>query len=368
MWVWLTMLFSIIIIRFLIPDAIGEKKRNIIFMTLSFVIIVFVVGSRSTHLSDSADLKNYYRFFGRALSETIPQMLESTRFETGYVILNNILAWLVPWNYFIMYFEAAFCTGIMFWYIYRNVDSKFLGVIVYICLGPWQFFLTGFRQAIAVCICFIALECIKKKILMWDLVAVGLILLSTTIHVTAWVFLLVFVIRRIKITKKVVIYATVISLVLLIFIEDIVSFGNDIMEKDYTLSYYGNAFGGLIPILVYVAALILTYLIWTWNNDYLEENGLEVAMLIFGLCIYIQRYSAHIMERVSMYFTPVVVVVLTNALTRQRSSKPVRNIIYVVTIGLCVALFIYRANAQLGEYHFYWEYINGTLTQEVLGK
>lgn len=355
MLVWFTMLFSIIGIRFLIPEGIGKKRRDLIFLFISFWIIVFVVGSRSPHLTTSSDLFNYYYCYGDAMNHPLSYLEEGYSMEYGYLVMNKILAWFVPWNYFIIYFEAAFCTGVMFWYIYRNAESVFLAVIIYICLGPWQFFLTGFRQSFAVCICFIAFELIKKEKLISDLVAIGLILLATALHITAWVFLMVLLLRKITVTKKVIIYAALLTLVLTLTIDDLILMGNDILGREYTTYYYGNAFAGVVPIAIYLITFFLCYLIWTWDKTHMDENRLEIVMLITGLCIYIMRYNLHIMERVSFYFTPVISVLLANAITRQRTKK-VSNVVFAVCIVLCVLLYMYRTSEQYGDYHFYWEY------------
>lgn len=355
MWVWLIMLFSIIGIRFLIPDEIGKKRKDKIFLSISFVIVVFVVGSRSPHLSGSSDLFNYYHCYGEALNYPLSYLEEGYKMEYGYLIMNKILAWLVPWNYFIVYFEAAFCTGIMFWYIYRNAESVFLAVVIYICLGPWQFFLTGFRQSFAICICFIAFELIKKHKLLSDLLACGLIVLAAALHITAWVFFLVFLLRKIKVTKKVVIYVALLTILLILTVDDLILIGNDVLDRDYEIVYYGNVFAGVVPITIYLITFILCYLIWTWDRTHMDENRLEIIMLITGLCIYVMRYNLHIMERVSYYFTPVLSVLLANAITRQRTKK-VSNVVFTICVALCVLLFIYRTTEQYGEYHFYWEY------------
>lgn len=358
MWVWIFMLVSIVAVYFLIPDAIGKKKKNLIFLAISFCIMVFVVGSRSAFLTESTDLHNYYVCYGRALSWSLEEMLEHYTMEDGYIILNKVLAAIVPWNYFIVYFEAAFCTFVMFWYIYRNADSVFLAVIIYICLGPWQFFLTGFRQAIAICICFVAYELLKGRSLKKDAIAFVLIMLATTMHSTAIIFLLAYLIRKIKITKKLIIYSAVFTFIMLFFLDDILAFGSEILGKTYTQSYYGNEFGGLVPIVIYLGTLMLNYLIWSSREEYFEEgdNAFDIAMLIVGLCIYTLRYNSLIMERASFYFTSVVTVVLANSITRQRT-KLVRNMTLAVCVAVCIGLFIYRAVAQYGEYHFYWEYL-----------
>lgn len=358
MWIWFGMLLAIFVTWFMIPDDIGKRRKDLMFLSISFAIIVFVVGSRSPHLSASSDLFNYYRCFGDALVHPLSYLTETYSMEEGYLVLNKIVAWMVPWNYFIIYFEVAFCTAVMFWYIYRNAESVFLAVIVYICLGPWQFFLTGFRQSFAICICFIAFEIIKKHHLVYDAIAVGLIALAAALHITAWVFLIVFLLRNINVTKRVVIYAAVLTVFLLFTFDDFLVFGNDLLGREYTDTYYGNVFAGLIPIIAYIGTFILCYLIWTWDKTHLEQNKFEIVMLITGLCIYVIRYNLLVMERISFYFTPVISVTLTNAITRQRTKK-VSNVVYAITTALCVALFLYRMFSQYGEFYFYWEYLEG---------
>jgi len=356
MWIWFSMLASIIVVRFMIPDAIGKKKKNLIFLGISYLIVVFVVGSRSPHLSGSVDLYNYYEVYGNAMNFPLSFLKESYEMDDGYLVFNKILAAIVPWNFFIVYFEAAFCTAVMFWYIYRNADSVFLAVMVYLCFGPWQFFLTGFRQSFAICLCFIAFELIKKHKTIPDLIALGLILLATTFHITSWVFLSVYIIRRIRITKNLIVYCALFLLFMFTSLDNLLVFGNDLVGREYTDTYYGNVFAGLVPIIAFAGTLILSYLISTWDKSYIEEKQFELMMLIVGLCIYLVRYKLQIMERISFYFTPVVSVALTNSVTRQRTKK-VSNVVYAICAALCIGLFLYRCFTQLSVYSFYWEYL-----------
>ncbi|MGN0452669.1 MAG: EpsG family protein [Ruminococcus sp.] len=362
MWVWLWMLASIVIIRFLVSDGIARKKKNLIFLILCFAIIVFVAGSRSPHLSQSSDLYNYFKWYGRAMNRSMSELLRNPPMEAGYLILNKILAWIVPWNYFIIYFEAAFCTGVMLWYIYRNADSVFLAVIIYICVGPWQFFLTGFRQSIAICICFIALELVKKRTARCDVFAVLLILLATAMHTTAWVFLAVFVLRRMKISKNLFLYFVIMMLLIFIFKDELLKFGNDVLGRGYTDAYKGSPLAGIIPITIYAGALVLQYLLYRTDKEVLSRNEqLEFIILMAGMCVYAMRYNLHIMERISFYFTPVISVVLTNGITRQKT-KALKYISYAVCLCLCIGLYMYRTVAQYGDYHFYWEYLERIIT------
>lgn len=355
MLVWLLMLLSIIAVWFMIPDALGEKKKKLIFLVLTFGIIVFVVGSRHIRAASSGDLVGYYRWYLRAMEYPLDVLLQTDSMEHGYLILNKILAFIVPWKQFIFYFQAAFCTGVMLRYIYRNASNVFLGVMVYISVGPWQFFLTGIRQSIACCICFIAFDLIKKRKIAWDITALALIALASAMHTTAWLFLLVFIIRYLKLGKEIIIFSLLIFALGMIFSDQLMAWGNETLDRDYTAGFYsGNVLAGLVPILVYVIALVLTYIVWLNNKDAVESYSMEIKLMIFGICLYSLRYNTTVFERMSFYFTPVVSVLLPNAIMGQKK-KTERIILSAVCLAMCAALFSYRAFSQYGKYRFYWE-------------
>lgn len=354
MLVWLLMLGSIIAIWFILPDALGEKKKKLIFLGFAFGILVFVLGSRSDLSASSGDIVGYVKWYRRAIALPLDELLDTHSMEHGYLILNDILAWLVPWDRFILYFQAAFCNGVILWYLYRNVDNIFFAVVVYICVGPWQFFLTAFRQAFAICICLVALELLKKRRFLYDIMGLIAIALAATIHTTAWVFVVVFIIRQFRVGKGFFIFCLMSALVILLFIDDIVDFGNDVMGRVYEAGQFrGNAFGGLIPILIYIATLILCYIVWRYDKSFVEEYSFEIKLLTFGLCLYALRYNTTVLERISFYFSSVIAVLLPAVLGRQKLMSE-RKIATAISVGLCIALFCYRVTQQYGTYEFYW--------------
>ncbi len=355
MFFWFFMLLSIIIIWFTIPDALGEKKKKLIFMALAWLILVLILGGRDNGGINGGDLYGYYRWYRRAMNLPLDHLLLYTGVEDGYLVLNKILAIIVPWNQFIFYFQAAFCTGIMFWYIYRNSENVFLSVVVYICVGPWQFFLTGFRQAIACCICFVALELIKKRKTSLNITALVLIALASTIHTTAWLFLIVFVIRCFKVGRNIVIFSILVTVLSIVFSDEIMAWGNDALGREYAAGLYsGNALGGIVPIMVYLVALIISYIVWYNDKSFTEDYSMEIKLMILGLCLYTLRYNTTVFERISHYFTPVISVILPSAIMRLKDKREVK-IVSAFCVLLCVGLFIYRAYTQFGVYHAYWE-------------
>ncbi len=360
MWIWIIMLAAVIGVRFMIPDALGDKKKNLIFLFIAWLVIVFFAGSRCPYLMEG-DVTAYFKCYKNALTMGINQMRATYRFEEGYIILNKILAWLFPWEYFIIYFETAFCTAVVFWYFYRNSENIVMSVILYICVGPWSFFLAGFRQGFSICICLIALELLKKMSLGCDLVALGLILLAYSFHTTAIVFLSVFFIRNMKMTKQTVIIGISITVLGLFTAKDLLGWLNDVFERDYVGAYLGNVFGGIVPIAIYTMALIFCYMLVKDNVEGVNDIRIEISILFVGLLIYVLRYKVGIFERISFYFTPVASVVLANAVSLQKN-KVNRNIMVVLCLALSTVLFMHRMSQD--EYYFFWEYWEGMIPTE----
>ncbi len=360
MWIWTLMLAMVIGIRFLIPDALGDKKKNLIYLFITWLIVVFFAGSRCPYLMEG-DVTAYFKCYSNALTMGINQMRQTYRFEDGYLILNKILAWFFPWEYSILYFEAAFCTAVIFWYFYRNSKNIVMSVILYICVGPWSFFLAGFRQGFSICMCLIAFELLKKMSLGWDLTALGLILLAYSMHTTAIVFLSVFFIRYMKMNKQTVIIGITITVIGLFFAKDLLGWLNDVFERDYIGAYIGNTFGGVVPIAIYTMALIFSYMLFNDKVEEVNDMKIEISMLFIGLLIYVMRYRVGIFERISFYFTPVASVVLANAVSLQKN-KVNRNIMVVLCLALSTILFMHRMSQD--EYHFFWEYWEGVVPIE----
>lgn len=359
MWAWLLMLTLVLLVRFLVPDALGDKKKNLIFLSLAWMIIVFLAGGRCPYLMDNGDVYAYFNCYKSAMTMSLSEMQEAFRFEDGYLIFNKVLSWIVPWEYFIIYFETAFCTGVIFWYFYKNSYNIVMSVILYICVGPWSFFLTGFRQGFSICICLIAYQLCKKMSLSADLIALGLILLAYSFHTTAIVFLSAFFIRYMKINKRTVLVSLLISAFAMVSAKGLLGWLNGVFEKEYVGAYVGNALGGIVPIAIYSMALVFCYVLWSEDHTSVEFMNKDMALLFVGLLVYLLRYQVGIFERISFYFTPVASVVLANAVSLQKN-KVNRNIMVVLCLALSAFLFVHRMRSYT-EFYFFWEYWEGLI-------
>lgn len=352
MLVWLLMLGAIVVLWFVIPEGLGEKKKKLIFLTLSGLLVAFLMGSRCPIRTGSGDVYVYYTTYMRLATQSVEYVHQRITMEESYLYINQFLVGIIPWGQFIIYLEAAFTTFAVFRFIYRNSEDVFLGVVVYITTGAWAFFTSGFRQAFAICICLFAFEQMKKKKLRNDLAALLIIMFATLFHVTAWAFLLAYIIRSLKPNKTTVTFTFVITAVCFFALDYIVDIFEVLMENEFETGYEGSVFGGLIPIATFVLALLFSYMAWRQDKAYTEKYGFHVMMLLVGLCLYLFRYNTMVFERISYYFTVVICAVLPNSLCAIKDPRT-KTVCKALCVAFCVLLFWDRMS-DMKDYYFYW--------------
>ncbi len=345
MLVWFLLILYLFILKLLF-NPINQKQNIKRFLIWAGIGITLIMGFRYPGYEIVYDLNVYYNFYKKAAESTLDMLLKNAQFEPGFVIFNYVFAHLVSWTQFVLILEAFICVGAACYFIYKNSDEPFLGVLFYITIGTMSFQLTGFRQAIAMSICLISTEFIKKnKFIPFVL----MVLLAFSFHKTAIVFVISYFIAK----RGTSVLQNMISFIGIpcgvFFAQSITRFGNDIFGMNYS-GYKGSIIGGIVPILIFTGTVVL----WLLNKD---DSGKKIFfnILIIGLAIYLMRYTTLAFERISFYFTSVLLVVLPDAIMKFKDIRT-RQFLYIYAAGLSILLFIYRLNsAEWANYRFYWQ-------------
>lgn len=293
-----------------------RAKRN--FLIFAGILLVAFFGCRNATIDLGSDLNNYYRLFDRAItSESFEAFSATSTMETGYLWINWLLARVIKWPQFIIFFQAAFCIGVTLRFIYKYSEDILLSVLGFMSFGLMQFYLTGFRQSFAISICLIALEfALKKKFIAFILS----VLIAVSIHQTAIVFIPVYWIVKIGLTK---LYALVDLLAILVLsqgVPRIISLGNEVFDKEYQGTFTGNSLGGIINILIGLTVFaVMFYQSDRYKNHKISGKGIKNSiqplsgffhLTAIGTGIYAFRYQALVLERISLYFTPSLFILL----------------------------------------------------------
>lgn len=339
----------------LVLTAVAVKPKNERskrwFFILAAINLVLLLGCRNGEVNVGSDLNSYYRMYECAINMDWSMYKDAYPVEVGYLALNYALAQVFPWPQFILFAQAAFCVGVYFYFINKNTDNVNIATICFVSFGAYQFFLTGFRQSIAMCFGILMFEAAKKK----KFIPYFLLLAAAVcVHRTAIVLLPIYLLVNMKNKLRNNLLVLVGSVILVFFSRELLELGMDVFEQEYGQSYSGNVLGGLVPILIYAITLILCFV----NKDSVklrDSYPAMVRMLIVGAITYVMRYEATIMERISMYFTVTAVPLLTENINRFKLGYD-RRLVKLICIICCVGLYAWRvATGQYTEYTFFWQ-------------
>lgn len=341
---------TIVLIAFAGIPSLANQKQKRRFLWSVAIILIFIMGSRNATASYGSDINNYYRLYQQAIELDWDGLIRISTMEKGYLAINFILSKIIQWPQFILYAQAAFCVITSLWFVRKNTDNVYLGTMFFVCFGSFQFFLTGFRQAIAICICQIAFVAAKdKKLLKYVL----LLFIAISIHQTAIVFLPMYFILNMKESKSRTAIVTIAMIVISSFASNLIEVGNEVFDKNYSAFYGGNLLGGIVQILIYIVAFLLP-LFFKLKQEKIDNNTSLLRTSIIGCGIYCMRYIALPLERISFYFTPSMPVLLADEI-KNMSNECNRRVISFVALFASMLLFLWRVNSQIGPYVFFWE-------------
>lgn len=328
----------------------NEKTRNI-YLTLVGIVMVLMIGLRNPG-NGSGDTQFYYDFWetmSRMSFSELKYNINNFDLEIGYQITNWVLSKIFHNGQWLLFLSGLFFSVSVCSFAKKNCKNLVLALTVFNCLGLFNFMVQGLRQAIAMCICLWALEqCKNRKLIKFLL----LVLLAMSFHASAIVFVVVYVLKDLKLNVKGYFLTAFSALILAFLLPRIFEIVNLLINDSYEIGTESSD-GGIIAILIYVAVLAFG-LIFRDKND--SSYALFIYMATVGAAAMIMRNSVSaIAERISHYFAFAQMVVIANSVTSVKD-KRVGLIISILIIVLCFGVAVHKASyTNLVPYLFYWQ-------------
>lgn len=313
-------------------------------------IPIFLVTALRHNTIGGDDPQQYYEHYLFSQSMSFKQFCEFSRMEDGYDIVIKILASVFHNPQFVFVFSGLFFTIVICRYIYLNSSSPMISLIIYITLGSFTFSLMGLRQTIAMSICLLSIEYIKKKKLF---MFVLLIIIAMQFHITAIIFLPVYFISKITISAKNALLFLIVSSVTILSANSIVGMANKVFSSNYINTVNS---GGIVVVLTYLITIFATFL---YRKSVLKnkDSALFFNMVLLGFISYILRYfGALASERISFYFFYAIIILLPETINSLGDEKE-RKLARYTTVTLAISLFLYRVYKTpiLMPYKFFWQ-------------
>ena len=335
---------------------IEQAKIQKIFLVVSSIILALFTGLRDRYTG--TDTWNY--------GDTFIRTVHISKFSTAMNSdMKNGEYGYRAWTWLISRFTSnpnvfftitavifAVCLAV---YIYKNSQNPFFSMVLYYTVGMFGFQMSGIRQAMAMAILLISFEFIKKRKLIWFLMAVYI---ASLFHNSALAFVPAYFISYLKMDFKSFSLYTLGLMFFSVYGEKAANLLFSVNEN-YSDSVLGSGVAGNMGGQTVIGMLLLTLILcYIFKKRVLLVNNTNLIffnLTIIALLIYILRYFFRSFERVSFYYQFAFIILLPNVIEAIPDDKT-RKIVYTCAIVLACALFFYRYQMNPSYYSFLWKY------------
>ncbi len=326
-------LFSIIFIASILEYF---DKKNKIIAFLIFLFLGVIAGSR-------LDIGGYDYLQYKILFEDTPNSIYSIfkgyapisiyRMEMGYVYSNAIFK-LISENFNLFLLFLGVVSSIFLYVIFQKFSKYiYLSLLIFVSKFYLYYFFTAQRQIIAMLICWLGIYfIIKRKLLYFILI----VILASTFHTSAIVFLPAYFLFNLRIKKQ--------NVFLILFCAIFVAVVNGgkiiglttgkILENDKALIYFENA-SNATNLLNFIELLPLFFIAIS-KRDALEKKikyyNLFINFFIFYTVTYIAFYQYNFIVRITSYYLLGYVFIVPVLLSLIKSKRDAFGVVIFLSL------------------------------------
>lgn len=365
--VYLVLMAAILLIYELTgKNATRKNQRD--FLIISALIIILVVGSRHRSYGFS-DEGMYYLQYLRAQAMSLPDWIiefEEVR-DYGYGVMVWFLSRIIPWAQFLLYFHCAVFISACFIFLYKHTQNSLAAVLLLFGGGLFSFYMTAIRQSFGFSLCifaYLAFESALEKRayrIPKILLSVLLFAIATTMHKSVYIMALIFVVLLIRNGSLKIVFAIFASLAVFLFRDDILEYGNDFVDRNYTTVTASSFVGFVINLIIAVLPFVFMFLYALNRSNKMklltDDSILSMSTLsLVGIAFYIIRLYALVFERIAFLFSFFAIPLYEPTVEYCFDSKTKKHLYFLLNV-LAVGLFLYRvATSRIGmTYIFFWQ-------------
>lgn len=329
-----------------------NKKKSMIFLILSFVVMFLLVALRGANVgTDYIDVAKAYQ----NLSQGILTKHDVNWFGYPLVYLCRFIGLIFGDSYFVFYFILAFFS---LFFVFKGIikfsENKKLSLILFITFCLYYQLMNQSRQMLAISIIFYAIGFIKeKKLIKYFL----LILLAGCIHESALIMLPFYFIDKIKLKSYIMIIIGI-SVVIIGFYTPILEFL--ISKTSYSIylnTIYNVSFklSTLFNLVFRLMLFVFSYYVIKKHNKNLENNYLiNLSFICTILQIITVKY--YFLGRLTTYFFIsylYLIPIVYNLLKKNKNTKIVTAMLVVALISIYNVYYFSSSGARGAGYEKY---------------
>lgn len=323
---YIILLMLILITYILLYKILKLKNCKKYFCIIVFLLFTIMQGFRAIDIG--SDTEKYVKFYNLSKNFSLIEILlcKNWVIEPGYGLLMKLIVTLnIPSQVFLI-IVAAVINGGFTYFIYKESKAPLISTIIF--LGAEFFILsfTALRQMIAVMLILNSFKYIKQKKLFKF---ICMVLLASTFHKTALIFLPAYFFKDIKITKKVMLFCLIVFFIVQLIGIPVLTF---LIKQFYYDSYLISTGGGFTQTLV-----ILVYLLFGLYFYKHVERENHILYIFIYIAFLIQSLACRInMAGRLMWYYYIFLVIFLPMIIEKISSKKLfnKNYINIIKIGI----------------------------------
>ena len=319
-----------------------EKKDEIKLLTIP-TFIMFLVFDGFRNSSVGGDLNFYVNVFKENFLQ-IPELsnIFKSRFEIGYILLNNSVRYFSD-NYTILLFSFAIITLSIWFYVFWNYSENiFISLIIYFSsLGMLLYSFSNIRQGLSISVGLLGFHFFTKEKYIRGLLCT---LIATLFHITGIICILFIVLRKIHLSLKVFVVVLLGLILTFPLLKNFSEFFVNIfpqyisyLESSWFLDSYKLA--PIVLSIVYLILFVIGEIIL--KNSELTESEEYIRMLFFCYLIFtITTMQTSLLSRFAHYFSPFAALYVPMFLHKVTDKRIKWIIFYFIVIVYAVFLLV----------------------------
>ena len=274
--------------------------------------------------------------------------LQNINLEKGYLITVWLLTRIFYHPQWLLILTGIFFSVTICRFVKNSCNGSPLALLTFNALGSFGFIVQGMRQGIAMCLCLWAVECLKKK-RWWKFIL--LVLLATTFHASALLFLVVLPLVKLKTNFKSFVIVAVAAIVAVLLLPNLFELVNMWINDDYALNQGADS-GGVVAICIYLVIIFFGLLFGDKTEKFFSFY--IYLTLIAATCMIMRNTVSTIVERVAQYFAFGQMAVIAHS-TKKFADANTKLFAYTAICFLMLGVAVYKASYSiLIPYNFFW--------------
>lgn len=277
--------------------------------------------------------------------------------EMGFTLVGKILKSIHLSNQGYLVLYAVFITVVISRLIQKYSRHLFWGFYLHATIGLFTMSMSGMRQAIACCICWLGIDHILNKHPIRFLLTV---LVASTFHQSAIFFLVFYFVRYIKVGKIGGWIMSVLCLLTIALRPTLIQWISYLMPEKYAIYGMVSDKHPVNPMVIAIAILIPVFCLFFWDRGKIEnqrDKSFYSLCFIGSFCyalITVLSQSSNMIGRMSQYFYLFNVILLGNVMADIEDMKT-RYIVYMFAIVLPGYMFFKSQSLGIAPYYFFWQ-------------